>query len=273
MATNTTTNGQCYLLDIDGQAGADNSLEFQFIPKEFDWQRNADIETLKIIGQNLPDFQYTGGQTTLNLQLDFYAQDEDRKDVLRRARWLESLTFSEGQSAPPHRVKLVFGDFFRDTDIWHVKSTRIKYSNFHKQYGFLPQQAYIDIVFGLEPSSISAQNASDIRAGAEQTGLSTRIPNITNNAASGIENTQQNKDASRNFNNATGTGVENLTQNQQAKFALQRSKLSRVLGATEGAVQYGKLGFTLVKNNITLEDALKKIQSSGKVLFNNNKIL
>jgi len=142
----STTKGLLYLIAVDTM----EKLEIQFVPPELAIERQIDIAKVRVVGRNNPLHQYVGGDTTLGLQLDFHAMDEDRKDVIRKCRWLESLGYNDGYEKQPPRVKLVFGDLFQD-QIWIVQSVSYKLSAFDKQYGFLPRQAYVDIELALDP--------------------------------------------------------------------------------------------------------------------------
>ena len=144
---NKTTEGLLYFIAIDSL----ERLDIQFVP-DLDIQRNANIATIQIVGRNLPQYQYTGGDTVLNLQLDFHSLEENRTDVINKCRWLEHLTANNGLKKKPSKVKLVFGDVFRDEQ-WIVKQVGYKLNNFHKGYGFLPQQAIVNIQLLLDVES------------------------------------------------------------------------------------------------------------------------
>lgn len=122
-------------------------LEIQYVPSEFSQPREADLSAIDVVGRNNPTKQWTGGNTSLSLQLDFYATDEAREEVMRKVRWLQSLTYKSRDGIVPV-VKLVFGSTFRDEE-WNVKSVNPKFSNFHPAYNWLPCQAYVDIQFSL----------------------------------------------------------------------------------------------------------------------------
>lgn len=127
-------------------------MEIQFVPENLVLERSPDVSAVKIIGRNVPKYQYTGGETTLSMRLDFYAEEQNRVTVARRCRWLEALTHNDAGTAPAKRVTLMFGQLYKD-DLWVVKSVRTEYSNFSRPHGFLPQQAYVDIVLAHAPNS------------------------------------------------------------------------------------------------------------------------
>lgn len=145
MAENSATGGQLYIVGLKTL----QKLEIQFVPSELNYVRNASIEEIAIVGRNHPHHQYTGGSTRLDFQLDFYSKEESREDVIKKCRWLESLTCNDGYQSPPERVRLVFGKLFRN-EVWVVKKVTYKLNNFHKPGGFLPLQAYVDISLSLD---------------------------------------------------------------------------------------------------------------------------
>lgn len=143
-----TTQGRLYFIALQSR----ERLDIQYVPDDLTIDRSPSIADVAVIGRNNPVHHYSSGKTSLKLQLDFYAEEEDRQDVIRKCRWLESLGYSDGLSRPPEQIKLVFGDLFRD-EIWIVKKVSYKLSNFNKEYGFLPQQAYVDVSLALDPKT------------------------------------------------------------------------------------------------------------------------
>ena len=146
----STTEGKLYFVALTTL----DRLDIQFVP-ELNLGRQANIAKIQIIGRNEPLHQFTGGESTLTFQLDFYAKDEDRLDVIKKVRWLESLTYNDGYKRPAQKVKLVFGDLFT-SEIWVVNNVTTKLSNFNREKGFLPQQAYVDISLMLDTETNSA---------------------------------------------------------------------------------------------------------------------
>lgn len=142
----STTQGKMYFVVLN--SSPIEKLEFQFVPDEMHIDRNMKVEGVAIVGKNIPDYQYTGGETRLPLRLDFHCEDEDRKDVMYKVKWLESLTYNEGLTKSPPQLKVVYGDMYKN-EIWEVLSFYARLSLFDQEYGFLPKQAYVDIVLGL----------------------------------------------------------------------------------------------------------------------------
>lgn len=120
------------------------TIGFQFVPDSLKYSRNADFNEVKIVSRNTPKYQYNGGSTSVSFRLDFYAEQEDRQDVIDRCRAIEALTYSDGYDNPNPRVRLVWGALFRD-EVWIVKTVNYELLEFKPNANFLPQQAYLDI--------------------------------------------------------------------------------------------------------------------------------
>lgn len=143
-----TTGGMLYLVEIDTAV----RLEIQFVPEELSFGGVTRIGEIQILGRNTPRYQYLGGEALLSFQLDFYADEESRQSVIQKCRWLEKLKQNDGYRKGPSKVSLVFGKLF-NAQSWIVKSFEYKVGNFSKPKGFLPQQAYGNLVLALDPES------------------------------------------------------------------------------------------------------------------------
>ena len=146
MGNFNTTQQRLYFILV---SSPESRLYIQFVPPELNIQRNSSVQAVQIVGRNNPLYQYTAGEKLLSFQLDFYADEESKMDVINNCKWLEALTYNEGYSKPPERVKLVWGDLFQD-ELWIVKTVNYKLSLFDKEKGFLPRQAYVDISLALD---------------------------------------------------------------------------------------------------------------------------
>jgi hypothetical protein len=143
---NSTTRGQMYFIALTSR----EKLEIQYIPSNLGIERNSKMNEVAIVGRNTPQYQYLGGETLLKMRLDFHAVEEDRSDVIRKCRWLESLTYNDGYDKAPEKIQLVWGSLYRK-QIWVIKSVNYDLSLFDAGYGYLPRQAYVDITLGLAP--------------------------------------------------------------------------------------------------------------------------
>lgn len=92
-------------------------LEIQFIPTEIEIDPAPDIAAVVIVGRNEPRYQHIAGQTVLRMTLDFYADDKLRVEAIEKARWLQTMVARNGTTEAPQRLKLIFGDLFRD-EVW-----------------------------------------------------------------------------------------------------------------------------------------------------------
>lgn len=235
-----TTDGRIYIQDIDSQIPNDR-IEAQFIP-EISFNRTADIDSLKIIGKNLPQFQYTGGKSTISMTLDFLSNDVDRRDALRKVKWLESLTFNDGLKSPPHRVIIIFGDWLKG-NTFNVQSISYTPKLFHKGHGYYPTSISVTITFALEEEIDIPITASDIRAGAETIGGDEPGFTFTSTASSV-------RDAELNNKKSTQSGIPDLQSAELNKRGLrvpERSDKTKVLTLASDVVQWTKLGFSLVR--------------------------
>ena len=144
----TTTEGQLYFIALTTL----DRLNIQFVPDQLEIARNPSIANIQVVGRNNPIYHYISGDTTMRLELDFHAMTENRQDVIDKCKWLEHLAYNDGYEKEPQKVKLVFGELFQDEQ-WIVRQVSYSLSNFNKQKGFLPQQAYVSVELGLDPES------------------------------------------------------------------------------------------------------------------------
>jgi len=146
VAVTSTTKEQLYLVVLGQEKYV--KIPFQFVPNEINYDRNIDMQEIKPIMRNLPNYQYTGGSTIISFTLDFFANLDSRQDVIDRCREIEALGYTDGYDNDKPLVKLVWGGLFRE-EKWEILSIRAKYSEFKPESNFLPQQAYVDISLGL----------------------------------------------------------------------------------------------------------------------------
>lgn len=144
----STTGGRLYLTAINSL----EKLEIQYVPKEIVLDRNANIADIVIVGRNNPIHQYTSGDTTLTLELDFHAEEESREDVIRKVRLLQSWMHNDGYSKPAEIVRLTWGKLFKANEVWVIKRAPAKFSNFNPSKEWLPQQAYVSLTLALDTS-------------------------------------------------------------------------------------------------------------------------
>lgn len=152
----TTTESRLYIVNLT----TFESIELQFVPPSIDINRNPNVEQVDIIGLNLPRTQQQGGPRTLDMELDFYAAEQDRKDVITKCRQLEALTYRDGPDIPAPQVRLVFGTMFYQ-EIWTVRKVEYSLTQFDRKYAYLPMRAKVRITLvqdgALEPTATSVK--------------------------------------------------------------------------------------------------------------------
>ena len=80
----------------------------------------------------------------MSLDLDYYAQREDRTDVINIANKIKSLGYSDGYNADKPQVILVWGNMFHG-EIWEVFKVGTKLHDFKPDNENLPQRAKIKL--------------------------------------------------------------------------------------------------------------------------------
>ena len=144
-----TTEGKLYLTALRSL----QRLEIQFMPKDISPQRSASWADIAIVGRNNPLQHYVGGSNKLTLELDFYAEEESREDVIRKCRLLETWAMNDGYSNPPERVRLTFGKLFKENEVWVIHSVKPTYNLFSPEHGMLPRQAYVTVELVMDTDS------------------------------------------------------------------------------------------------------------------------
>ncbi len=147
-----------YIVDL---VDPSNKIKIQFVPQELDYDPDSNWETVAAVGRNNGNYQYTGSEDVLKFQLDWYAESEDRKDVLLRCKQVESLTKNDGFDNPPHHVKLIWGDTMFSDATWVVIKAPYKMRLFQAHRSMLPQQAYQEVT--LKRVTVDNTTISQIR--------------------------------------------------------------------------------------------------------------
>lgn len=137
----STTQGRLYLTALSSL----ERLEIQFVPNEISPSRQANWSEIAIVGRNNPLYHYTGGTNSLSLTLDFHSVEEDRSDVVRKCRLLESWAMNNSYNNPPERIKLTYGKLFKEDEIWLIQSVNPTYTQFSAEHNFLPVQAIVQL--------------------------------------------------------------------------------------------------------------------------------
>lgn len=125
-------------------------IKIDYLPKSISPNRSSDIADLKIIGRNNPVHHYLSGSNTITLDLDFYAKEKNREDVIKKCRMLESWAVNDGFDKKPEQVRITLGSIFKFEDLWVIDSIVTDFSNFDAAYNFLPKQAYVKLSLKLD---------------------------------------------------------------------------------------------------------------------------
>jgi hypothetical protein len=116
-------------------------ITLPFVPENLDYNPDSNWVAIATMARNNPHYHYTGSEDTLEFDIDWFTNDDLRRDVIMNCRWLESLSKGNGYEETPHRVQLCWGEGANDksslflNDIWVVTKAPYKLSNFNR--GFL----------------------------------------------------------------------------------------------------------------------------------------
>jgi hypothetical protein len=117
------------------------------VPLEVTYDPKPNWAVIASIARNSPFYHYTGSEDTLSFRIDWYSNMENRKDVIFYCRWLAARSKANGYYEDPHRVIIVWGeeDLLFSKDLWIVTNATYRLSQFQKQAGMLPNQAYQEV--------------------------------------------------------------------------------------------------------------------------------
>lgn len=157
--TISQTNKQLFIVDL---SSPDETMEIQFVPQELRMSGTTNHARMDVVGRNNPLYQYINGEDSIFLELDFYADDENKEDVVERVRWLQSLRYNDGFDRRKKNVLLVWGDLFSNSNlVWIVTLVNVEYSGFHSEFNYRPVFAKVFVTLVLDPSTNI--RVSDIR--------------------------------------------------------------------------------------------------------------
>lgn len=115
-------------------------LYFQSIPSAIDINPDSKFVAIESPGRNNPLYQYTGSEDTIEFTLTWFCNDESRKDVILKCKWLEALTKNDGYDNKPHTVQLIYGDLFKDSK-FIVEKAPYTIGRFNREFNMLPRYA------------------------------------------------------------------------------------------------------------------------------------
>lgn len=119
-------------------------LYLQCIPRELEIDPSARWVVIESVGRNNPFYQFTGSEDTIKFNLSWYCDSAERTDVLKKVKWLESLTKNDSYDGAPHPIKFIFGDMFK-ASTFIVKRAAYKLTNFNREFNMMPGLAFQEI--------------------------------------------------------------------------------------------------------------------------------
>lgn len=162
------------IVDIDYNQGKHEGsrhysyVQLPFVPRELNYVPESKFVGIASFGTNNPIYQFTGSEDTLTFEIDWFSDQENRRDVIFNCRWLEALTKGDAYQEAPHRVKIVWGgqqtggnewedpQGLWEDSVWVLVSAPYRLSQFNRGYmkdgryvstHMLPQQAYQTVTF------------------------------------------------------------------------------------------------------------------------------
>lgn len=142
--TPSSNESNIWIIAIDDRDEEIYKLRLQTVPLEVNVKAEANWAIIPAISRNNPFYHYTGGEDIVEFTIDWYSIEELREDVIRKCRWVESLSRADAYRQEPRRVILIFGELFKYTK-WIVTAAPYRLSLFDKEKGMLPRQAYQDL--------------------------------------------------------------------------------------------------------------------------------
>lgn len=118
------------------------SLRLPFIPKELKYNPESNFKAIASMGRNNPLYHFTGAEDSLEFEIDWFAEKEDRSDVIKRCKWVEALSKNDGYNNPPPAVILHWNTVMFSDSLWLVTAAPYKMTDFQAHKKMLPQQAY-----------------------------------------------------------------------------------------------------------------------------------
>lgn len=164
------------IIDVDSQ-GPNQGYEvikLQTVPKELEWDSESTFAVIKPMARNTPFYHYTGGESKLRFDIDWYSTSWDRTEVIRNCRRIESLSKADGYQGNPHRVLLKWGegDVLFKNIYFQVISASYKLTQFNKanlrdgvieRTHMLPVQAYQTVILArIDESNLTLEQIKSV---------------------------------------------------------------------------------------------------------------
>ena len=141
-STISTTDGKLLLINANNPS---DTLEIQFVPNELNITRGGKVESVEIIGRNLPFYQFVNGERKIELELLFHTDRRDGQDVLTKVNWIESMTFNETFEEGTPSLFVQFGAVLSDSR-WIIETPiKVKLMDFDAEKNFAPRRAQVNL--------------------------------------------------------------------------------------------------------------------------------
>lgn len=206
-----------YFMDIDTRPAQRQS--FQYFPKEIEQHRTVDFVKVKPVGKSLPSYHGTGGELTMDFEISFTAETEDRADLMAKYKWLEARTYFNVNKTPVHRLQVVFGDML-NVQLWIITDLKANFSIFNLQRGNMPQLAIVKVSLALWAEA--TYTAEDVM-GSFRTPIIVNTPTEPATAVD-LSNVAINQQAKGEVKGYTPADLSNVKINQDARNRLEASQ-------------------------------------------------
>ncbi len=141
----------CYLVDLGNPT---NSMEIQNLPSVMSFDPGIKIVSMSSPGRNNPFQHYTGAEDTLDFELSYYAQEENRQDVIKKCKWVEAMAKNDAYTGKPKLIGIFWtspdesaedgggglGAFLEEAT-WLIKAAPYEVSLFHGARRLMPTLA------------------------------------------------------------------------------------------------------------------------------------
>jgi len=137
------------------------SLSFQYQTTELDDQNAGSWASIPSPGRNLPFQHWTGGEESITLELHWVAERLDKRDPMEKAEYIKSLRAADGYERSAPRVKLIWGEVFKDSEfVVHSAPFKAKYPDGQQGWRFMTILQNITLI------RVSDSNLKKVQNGA-----------------------------------------------------------------------------------------------------------
>lgn len=128
------------------------ALYFQGLPPSIDITPDTTYATLAAVNTNTPNYQFSNSEDTIKFLITWYAEEENKQDVLKKCKWLQALTKVDGTKGI-HPVKFAFGELFKDSK-FIVVSAPFSIRSYDREKGMMPNLASQELTLKVISSKV-----------------------------------------------------------------------------------------------------------------------